>query len=67
MKDLMYDKRWEKYEAEEKGIDSACKKCGCLRNPFAYHDSCYTRYAEHLHFTCGRCGYDWTGPTLDQV
>ena len=22
---------------------------------------------EHLHYTCGRCGYEWTGPTREQA
>ena len=22
---------------------------------------------EHLHYTCRNCGYDWCGPTLDQI
>lgn len=65
MKNLMYGSFREKYDTEEGGIKSDCKKCGCLRNPFSYHESCYGRYGEHLHYTCNRCGYDWTGSTLD--
>lgn len=62
MRNLMYK---EKFGTEEKGINSTCVKCGTYSNPFSYHDSCYSRYGEHLHYSCQRCGYDWTGNTLD--
>lgn len=42
-----------------------CDKCGNRSHGFTYHQSCNLRYNEHLHYSCGKCGYDWTGPTLD--
>lgn len=48
-----------------------CSKCGAVGNDrFEYHapGSCSTDGGrEHLHYDCFRCGYDWTGPTLDRA
>lgn len=48
-----------------------CSKCGYAGNDrFEYHapGACSAEGGdEHLHYSCFRCGYDWTWPTLDQV
>lgn len=49
------------------GIQDDCTKCSMTRNPMRYHGSCYDQDTEHLHYTCGRCGYTWTGPTVDHI
>lgn len=46
--------------------ENYCKKCGSMaRLRPTYHASCHGSYSEHLHYTCGWCGYDWFGNTLD--
>lgn len=47
-------------------LDTRCTKCGQDRSGFEYHASCPRFGGEHLHYSCYRCGYEWSGPTLDQ-
>lgn len=51
-----------------------CVKCGATTDiELAYHAASpgvcpfyfNSEPDEHLHYRCGRCGWDWTGPTLD--
>jgi hypothetical protein len=59
---------------------SACVKCGSTDIAVVWHEerkfpqlaSCgwgsrARSSQEHLHYYCGGCHYDWTGPTRDQV
>ena len=48
-----------------------CPKCGYLYpNPPKYHRDAWRLFGcrfrvEHLHFECGSCGAEWTGPPRD--
>jgi len=53
-----------------------CVKCGATTGlELAYHATStgicpfYFNHTaeEHLHYRCGRCGWDWIGPTFDSA
>lgn len=57
----------DKYYDDDSHLDKECSKCGSRNVSFEYHSSCVSNsYGEHLHYSCGRCGYAWTGSTLDK-
>ena len=45
------------------GIVMRCARCGSANISLAWPAGCPD--AEHIHYTCRTCHYDWTGPTKD--
>lgn len=54
--------------------DEECAKCGGTDLNVRWHRKVKVRSfrkgcgeEEHLHYTCRRCSYSWTGPTKEQA